>query len=337
MTRSSRATPSQHLADDGWHRFWFSQEPMFVLGLVRIAFGALIIVWSLRLLPDLYNLFGEHGAVPRHPAMDYRWGIFQAFTGDQAILIGWGVLLLAAIAMTVGWHSRLAAILVFVLVLSFVRRDPWVFNGGDGVLIVTALYLALSSCGAALSIDQYRRTGSFWSAQCLAVWPIRLMQVQVSLIYLVSVQAKLVGTTWVDGSAVSYAWRAYVDFALLPVPEWLSNNPYLVNVATWGTILLELAIAILVWNRRWRFRVLAAGVVLHLAIFFTLSVGFFTAAMFVLYLAFVPYQTVARLPEMARNGFTRLRRRRTESPQQRDDAPVGDSTAPSEPVPGRDS
>ena len=78
---------------------------------------------------------------------------------QPALLIGWVLLLLSAIAMTVGWHSRFAAILVFVLIHSFHRRGVYIFNAGDSIIIIVALILALSSCGAALSFDQRRRTG----------------------------------------------------------------------------------------------------------------------------------------------------------------------------------
>jgi hypothetical protein len=279
---------------DRWREFWFALQPAYTLGLVRMAFGALTVAWTLALLPDLYNFFGEDGVAPQPTHWAYQWGLFEFFTSDRALLITWVVLLVAAIALTVGWHSRLAAVVAFVLIQSFIQRDRWVFNGGDALISMEALFLALSSCGAAISLDQRRRTGSFWSAQSRAPWPLRLMQVQLSVIYLVNVQAKLAGEAWLDGSAASYAWRAWPLFS---VPEWVAANALLVNVVTWGTILVELAIAVLVWNRTCRPWVLAAGVVLHLSIMVTLSVGFHSLAMFVLYLAFVSWETTQRLPD----------------------------------------
>jgi hypothetical protein len=86
------------------------------------------------------------------------------------------------------------------------------------------------------------------------------------------------------------------------------------NVATWGTLTLELAAGILVWNRRLRPWVLAAGVLMHTGIMLTMNVGFFTPAMFVLYLAFVSPETVRRLPIniellVARRGVLARRRK----------------------------
>lgn len=277
---------------DAWDAFWFTKQPAYPLGLVRIGFGIVVIVWTLTLWPDLLRVFGRDGAAPIYAPLDYRWSVFGIWTGDTALQIGWALLLVAAAALTVGWHSRGAAIAVFVLLYSFNRRAFYIFNAGDTILIVIALVLAVSCCGAALSLDQRRQSGSFWSAQTLAAWPIRLLQIQLTLIYLVSVQAKLINKPWADGSAAFYAWRTDGRWALLPVPEWLADNAILVNAATWGTLVIELALAILVWNRRLRFWVLAAGVVMHLTMMITMNVAFFSLAMFVLYLAFVPAETI---------------------------------------------
>ena len=298
MTEPQRPQQSRGRAIvDAWCAFWFTPAPAYTLGLVRIGFGAVVLVWTLTLLGDLYRVFGKQGAAPAYAPLDYQWSVFALWTGDEALLIGWVLLLLSAVAMTVGWHSRFAAILVFVLIMSFYRRAAYIFNAGDAIITIVALILALSCCGAALSLDQRRRTGSFWSAQTLAPWPIRLLQVQLSLIYLVSVQAKLSGgKSWADGSAVFYAWRTDGRWALLPTPEWLSANAILVNALTWGTLVIELAIAVLVWNRRWRFWVLAAGVVMHVTMMLNMNVGFFSVAMFVLYLAFVPADALRTMP-----------------------------------------
>lgn len=281
---------------DRWNAFFFTAAPAYPLGLVRMGFGLVVVAWCLTLMPDLLAVFGSQGVEPEHPSADFQWSVFQIWPGDNALLVGWALLVVSAVAMTVGWHSRVTAVLVFVLLQSFLRRGEHYFNAGDSILTVIALVLALSSCGAALSLDQRRRAGAFWSAQTRAVWPVRLLQIQLSIIYLATVQAKLANKTWVDGSAVFYAWGTDGRWALLPAPEWLAANAIAVNLIAWGTLLIELALAILVWSRRWRYWVLAAGVVMHLTIMINLNVAFFSVAMFVLYLAFIPGETIERLP-----------------------------------------
>jgi hypothetical protein len=288
-----------------WRTFWFRPQPAYPLGLVRMAFGAVAIGWTVALLPDLHALFGPHGVVPQQPEIPYLWGVFAIWTSDQALLIGWILLLVFSVALMVGWHSRLAALAVFVLILSFEHRNLWVFNAGDTAIRIEALFLAISPCGAALSLDQRRGTGKFWSAQQRPHWPVRLMQVQLSLIYLAAAQAKLNGNAWPQGTAVSYALRL-PDMVLLPLPQWFTTSALLMNVVTWGTLAVELSVGILVWNRRLRPWVLAAGVVMHTTVMITIAVGFFTLALFVLYLAFVPSEIVERLPSSADTLARRL-------------------------------
>lgn len=297
--------PRVAAAVETWRMFWFRLQPAYTLGLVRMAFGAVAIGWTVSLLPDLYQLFGPHGIEPQQPADAFQRGVFAIWTSDRALLIGWTVLLVSSVALTIGWHSQLAALGVFVLILSFEHRDPWVWNSGDVVVRIEALILAVSPCGAALSLDQARRDGNLWSAQQRPQWPLRLMQLQLSLIYLASALSKINGGTWPQGTAVSYALRLQ-DLVLLSAPHWLTNSALLMNAATWGTLAIELSLAILVWNRRLRPWVLAAGVVMHTMIMITIAVGFFTLAMFVLYLAFIPPETVQRLPRSAKGVATKI-------------------------------
>jgi len=206
-----------------WRGFWFRVEPAYTIGLIRIAFGALVILWALELKTDLYIRFGSDGVLPQPPAQAFTWSVFELYTTDNALLIGWIVLMVAAIALTVGWHSRIAAIIVFIMIVSFERRNPWVFNAGDMLIRIEALFIALAPCGAALSLDQRRRTGSFFSAEDRKIWALRLIQVQVSIIYISTVVAKLKGETWQDGTAVSYSLRQY-DMLVIPTPGWVTSN-----------------------------------------------------------------------------------------------------------------
>jgi hypothetical protein len=295
------ATRGLSLAWDAWRSFWFQQQPMYALGLVRIAFSALVIVWALWLLPVRTAMLGPFGVIPRQPSVPNTWGLFDVWNTDAAILIGIVALLVAAFAMLVGWHTRIAAVIVFVLVLSFERRSPWVFNSGDALVRIEAFLLAISPCATALSLDQRRQTGSFWSAQTRPNWPIRLLQVQLSIVYLASVQAKLAGESWLDGTAVSYVLRIE-DMQRIAVPRWLSESAVVMNAATWSVLVVELAVGILVWSPRFRPWVLAVGLLMHLSIDMTIAIGVFSYAMFVLYVAWLSPETVKDLPDRFRRG-----------------------------------
>ena len=317
MNSHSRSSKSlRDSAIDAWRSFWFRPTPAYTLGAVRIAFGTLVVLWTVSLVGDLDDFFSSYGVLPRQADGIYEWGLFEIWSDDRALIIGWALLLLSAIALTVGWHSRLAAVIVFALILSFEFRNPFIFNSGDALIRLEALLLALAPSGAALSLDQRRATGKFWSAQMRAPWALRLLQIQLTLIYVSTFQVRMTGNKWPEGTALSYAFRLQ-DMLIIPLPHWLTTSAQLMNIATWGTLLLELAIGVLVWNRRCRPYVLVAGLVLHSIILVTVAVGFFSPAMFVLYLAFIDPETVRRLPETLKTYA-----------QQRLGAPRRDDTKP---------
>ncbi|MFE5948541.1 HTTM domain-containing protein [Streptomyces sp. NPDC056480] len=294
MTRYPARVHGQDLRDEAagprfgpWNSFWFQPQPMIVLGIVRICFGLLVAAWAIALLPDLLTFFGSSGVSPHPMSIPYTWGLLHLFPADQAVFTVWAMTLLSALALAAGWHSRAAALVVFVCLMSFTRRDPSVINSGDALLVVEALFLTLAPSGAALSLDRRRTAGSFWTSQRRAPWAVRLLQVQMCLIYLTTVQLKLRGETWIDGSAVSYALRL-PELANFQLPGWLVGQPQIMQIATWGTLFVEFALATLVWNLRLRPWILCAGATLHLSILATIKVGCFSFAVFILYLAFIP-------------------------------------------------
>jgi hypothetical protein len=119
------------------------------------------------------------------------------------------------------------------------------------------------------------------------------MQIQLSVLYLASVWTKLSGGTWNDGTAVSFALRLE-DLQRFEAPHALATSELAANLLTYGTLAVEASLGVLVWNRTLRPWVLALGVGMHLAIDLTLRVGFFSFAVFVLYIAFVPPETATR-------------------------------------------
>ena len=154
----------------------------------------------------------------------------------------------------------MAAVVVFVGVLSLERRNPFVFNSGDGLIRVIAFYLMFAPSGESLSLDRWRRAReTFWEFPARAPWALRLMQVQLSILYLASVWAKLAGETWNNGTAVSYALRLE-DLQRFEPPTALATSELVSNLLTYGTIAVEASLGVLVWNRTLRPYVLALGV-----------------------------------------------------------------------------
>jgi hypothetical protein len=189
---------------------------------------------------------------------------------------------------------------VFVVFVSLSKRDPFVGNAGDALIRLLALYLSLG--------PGVGRVGSY---PLRAPWALRLIQVQVSLLYLATVWAKLQGSTWPGGTAVAYAFRLE-DLARFPVPD-VMQYVAVAHLLTWAVLAIELSIGLLVWVGRLRPWVLLAGVCLHLGIEYRLRVGFFSWAILTSYLAFVPAARAERVLDGIGRGLRSARWRRSGS------------------------
>ncbi|HVE47153.1 MAG TPA: HTTM domain-containing protein [Acidimicrobiales bacterium] len=296
---------------EAWDRFWFRPGSTATLAVFRIAYGLVILAWAISLRPDLNDFFSPDGILAEQPDRAWDVGLFQLADSQTAMIGLYLAFLAGAVCLTVGYRTRLAAVVTFVALISFQRRNPYIDNAGDGLLRILGLYLMLTPAGVALSVDRWRKhREAFWEFPERALWGLRLVQIQLSVIYLATVWDKARGETWSNGTAVAYALRNGTT-QRLRVPEAVTDNLFIMNLATWGTLAVELALVFLVWNRVLRPWVLGLGVALHLSIDVVMSLGFFSIAMYVLYIAFVPPEVMERWVLRARQ---RWRRGATEPP-----------------------
>lgn len=271
-----------------WNQFWFAPQSTSTLALVRIAYGILMVGWTVSVLPDIATWYSSEGVAPTQTSDRTPLTLLGWWDSPAVVAVLWAVLLLAAVCLTLGARTRVAALVLLVALISLHRRNPDTNNGGDVVLRVLAFYMVLAPAGAAFSLDRWRRhRDAFWESPRRAPWALRLIQVQVSVLYLASVFYKVQGDTWSDGTAYGYIAQL-TDVQRLPVPGFVLDSMILVNLLTYGTLAVELALAVLVWNRKALPWVMAVGVALHLGIEITMTLGFFALGVFVSYISFLP-------------------------------------------------
>jgi hypothetical protein len=299
-----------------WNRFWFQPQETSSLALFRIAFGLVATGWTATQGPNLFAFYGRDGVLPDAVGPG-SWGLLALSDGPGLLIGVFVATLVASVAFTVGLFTRLAALVVWVGIVSFQHRNGLVTNSGDGLVRNLAFLSVLAPCGEALSLDRLRRDREhFWEFPERAPWALRLVQIQLSVGYLSAFWAKSGNPLWREGTAVSYSLRIE-DIHRLPTPAFVTHSVLLTELLTYGTLAVELSLALLVWNRTLRPWVLLAGIGLHLSIDASLMIGFFSLAMLAAYLSFVPPETATRVvlavrdrsPRLARSVRGRLRRR----------------------------
>jgi hypothetical protein len=268
-----------------WDRWWFVPVDARVLAAMRISLGVMLTVSWVLLWPELELLYGDEGLVD-HRVVTRSWTDWRISHLDN--LSGPGLHaahalgLVALLSFTAGFGTRVANVLVAAALVGLYHRDPWIQNGGDRLLRMWALYMCLTPSGAVWSVDAWIRDRRGAPAvTTVPMFGLRLVQLQVCWMYLDTGVEKLTGSGWTDGSAISWALG---DGTFNRAP-WLID-PLLYTtvgqaaayVVTLLTLVWELLFVPLVLWRRTRAVGLVVGIVLHLGIFLTMSVGMFGPA-----------------------------------------------------------
>jgi hypothetical protein len=283
--------------------FLYTPVDPLPIGLFRIAFGIVLLFRFITLCLEFNPLFTPDSFVAWEVARSfgqsvtgetvpyYRWSLFgisDTTLWARLLFIGYGISILAFL---VGWRTKVAAFLVFVLTVSIHRREPILWTGGDLVIQCFAFWLLFVPAGAALSLDACRRAQRGGSPQVARAWGLLLLQSQVALIYFSTFLLKLFeAPAWTNGTAMAETWR--LPFYARPWSHVLLGVPGLAEAATWGTMVFEIAFPLLIWSPRFRPWLLWFGVAFHLAIELTMRTGTFTWAMLA---AYIPFLTASSL------------------------------------------
>lgn len=265
----------------------------WTIAVVRILFGLVLLGWTITLMLDASTWLADDGLVPPEFASTEGWRWFD-LDSTGAAWVAVVALALAAVAITVGWRPTPWLILAFLLLVALQRRDPVILNSGDFLVRNFALLLAFVPTGAALSVDRRLRhgPGSLWTAPMVAPWGLRLIQLQMMVVYFFAFWSKS-GETWRNGTAVSTALRLE-DIRRLTPPSWMIDNIAVVAALTWGALAIELALAMLLWAKPLRPFLIVLGLTLHLFIDAFMLVGFFGLAMAVGLLSFLDADWIDR-------------------------------------------
>jgi hypothetical protein len=274
-----------------WEAFWFGRISARPLGAFRIAFG-LICLLNLALLaadPDewLTGVGYLQGQEARELAGGLRPSLLQWVQDPVAVRLFLAGTAGVAVLLTLGWHARVMAGLLYLGNLSIHHRNLLSCSGADVLLMCVSFYLMLSPCGAAYSLDARRRArkrGDGPAEPLIVPWAQRLLQFQVALLYFMTALLKAGGTTWPNGTALNLA-LGNTEYA-----RWtfgLTQYPILINVLTLGALFTEFALAFLLWVKPARPYVIAAGVLLHGGIMLTVNIPIFGELLIASYLTFL--------------------------------------------------
>jgi predicted DCC family thiol-disulfide oxidoreductase YuxK len=296
-------------AGQAWSWFWFQESVTAPLEVVRIGIGALMLFHFSTATPFLLELWGNDRWMPPEAARMYIDGpwfqsIFFYFSSPWQWIAFHAVFLFCIAAFTVGWRTNFVKWIVLVGQISFDHRNLTLVYGVDSIICSLLLIMCFAPTGRAMSLDRVRAVraakrknltatlppyASPWAGAC-----IRLMQLQMAILFFYSAVGKIRIDEWWNGDAIWLAFSTY-EFYNPWMLEVLARQYWLVNAMTYGTILIEIAYPFLIWQRRTRPYLLAAAVFLHLMFGLLLRLVYFSIVMSFGHMSFVRPEWLTRL------------------------------------------
>jgi hypothetical protein len=286
-----------------WNQFWFDPADPATLSFIRLLAGGLLLYTHLIWSFDLTGFISREGYTPLaylDSVADREWSVWSVFYWIGPTWLLWTVHILALIVFTllfVGLFSRVAAVLAYLLAVSYAHRvTPGAFFGLDKINCMLAMYLMLGPCGARYSLDslwRLRRGDKSEAADSTSAnVAIRLLQLHLCVVYLFSGLAKLEGTTWKLGTAM---WWSAANYEYQSIDlTWLAGWPMIVAFLTHLTVFWEVFYCCLVWNRFTRPIVLWTAMFVHGGISLFMGMITFGLAMIFANFAFLRPETVRR-------------------------------------------
>lgn len=275
-------------------RFFFGNEVPWSLALVRIGVALVVLADLVPRFPHALELYSTIGLPMPFPLWNDAGPFVPALAPEWAVTLHAAAIFLA-LAVLVGWQTRLAVAGLFGLYFYFALLDLPGSMSKYGLLAAHVLLLLVpSQCGAVLSVDALTWRGQGGDGPPKApVWPRRLIQLLVVSLYLGAAVTKLrmpgvANGEWLRQSLLNE------DAGRHPLGEWLTLSGLAVLLLSYATVFFQILFPFLVWVRKIRYWVLALGALFHLAHGPTLDIWIFPAMVIVCYAAFIEEDDLRR-------------------------------------------
>jgi hypothetical protein len=291
-------------------------------------------------------MVAENGVDPRNIYAQGMpvWSIWFHVTDPTAMAVIHGIVVACAVCFMIGFCTRFSTAILWFGYLCYIHRNPTILFGVDTMMTIVLFYLMFSPCGQYFSIDRLIR--KWWATAkpgVVAWWyqllrqpvptnlappetvpdkptpsvaanvVIRLLQIHVCIIYLMSGLSKLQGGAWWRGDAI---WMCLGNYEFAPMQfelymsflRFLGGNKILfdtfVTFSGLFTLAFEIGYAFLIWRPRMRWIVLSAAIMLHAGIGLFLGLKTFSLMMLVLNMAFLRKEEVYAIFKFVSRPFT---------------------------------
>ena len=271
-----------------WDSFFFVDVDARVYAYLRLMIGIILATYAMVLGPDWLQWFSEDGVLTLKASVNNidpnTWSVLRWIPGTPTVLwIVYAVICIQIGMLLIGYKTRFQTVCLFVWFVSLHHRNNLLWEGGDILLRVTLFLMMFMPLGALWSVDA--KLGK--KKNSAPVWPLRLLQIQLSLLYFSSVGEKLRGMDWLNGHALYYVSRLDDTFGRFIPLQFTLENLWIYQILTWLALATEFLLIWGVWIPAWRRNVVIIGVLFHLGLELSMNLFVFQWLMIIILLTFL--------------------------------------------------
>ncbi|QDK37788.1 HTTM domain-containing protein [Bdellovibrio sp. NC01] len=273
-----------------WDHFWFGPRNLLGLAFMRIALcGTMFYLYAVRLANLEY--YTDASWIPRIHALDVMGELYKPLFmwmmwPDSMNPIAHVLLVVLLGLLTLGIGGRWIMWLAWILDAAFIQRNYAANFGADIIAALFLFYMSFTqSCERLSVLNLFRKKTVFKQSDMVSSMMIRMMQVQISVLYAYTGWEKLKGMSWWDGTAL---WSVLANPQMTTANfDFLRNVPWVIPMIAYSTMIYEIYFPAMVsWNKT-RYFWLALGVFFHSGIAIFMGLGAFAMTMMSTYFLFL--------------------------------------------------
>lgn len=248
---------------------------------MRAGIGLILIADLIIRINSVVAHYTDEGILPLsalkdHFGKDYTYSLHACSGAPWFQVLLFSAAFIFAILLVMGWRTKLATAISWLLLSSLQSRNPLIGQGGDDLLRILLFWGIFLPWGARYSADRIRKGNALPDNRYFDV-PALGYGLLVFSVYFFSALLKTSPEWHSEGTALYYALS--LDQLTLPLGKAIYPNPDLLNFLThltWYTELIApLLLFVPVFNPFFRTLAVCAMIALHLGISLFLFVGLF--------------------------------------------------------------
>ncbi len=261
-------------------------------------FFAWLFLHTALLLPYHAEIWAPEAFVQRYPFEPASWLEWVlTLSRHPALEAYYLVFILGQLgALTLGFFGvwpRLMTLVAYLLTMNINSLAGVILDGGNNLAQLVLFFLIfVNTSGKAIALPRWPALrGGLVAVANLA---FTMIMVQIALVYFCAGIYKLNGHLWSNGMALYYILQA--DTYSHPVlHDLIIEWPWLSLIGSYFTVGFQMVFPYLIWSKKTRPWVIAAGVMLHLGISFGMGLFTFGLVMIAMYFAYCTEVTAMSL------------------------------------------